>query len=131
METSDQIERAYKEAGAWGISACIDLHGCNADYIRNADRIKEFVVELCKRIDVQRFGECQVVHFADHNEDVAGFSMVQLIETSLVSAHFANKTNATYLDVFSCKYYDPLTAAEFAKEFFEADSYNLQYNFRI
>ena len=46
--------------------------------------------------------------------------MTQLIETSLISAHFANQSNTTYLDVFSCKAYDPKTVVEFAKSFFKA-----------
>ena len=44
--------------------------------------------------------------------------MTQLIETSLISAHFANQTNTTYLDVFSCKPYDPEVVREFAEKFF-------------
>ena len=79
---------------------------------------------------MKRFGECVVVNFGE-DERVAGFSMTQLIETSLISAHFANLTNATYLDIFSCKYYNPYEAAEFAKEFFGATEYNLHYTLRI
>jgi len=45
--------------------------------------------------------------------------MTQLIETSLISAHFANQSNTTYLDVFSCKAYDPKTVADFSKKFFK------------
>jgi S-adenosylmethionine decarboxylase len=113
-------EKEYIKNKSWGILTSVDLHNCNPKTIRDAAKIKQFVVELCELIEVQRFGECQVVHFADHNEDVAGFSMVQLIETSLVSGHFANKTNNVYLDVFSCKYYDPDVVASFSKEFYEA-----------
>jgi hypothetical protein len=68
---------------------------------------------------MRRFGETQVIHFGE-DERVAGFSMVQLIETSLISGHFANLTNAVYLDVFSCKLYDPQTVQDFAMEFFGA-----------
>jgi hypothetical protein len=32
--------------------------------------------------------------------------MIQLIETSLISAHFADASWAIYLDVFSCAPYD-------------------------
>jgi S-adenosylmethionine decarboxylase len=60
-----------------------------------------------------------VVHFGE-DARVAGFSMTQLIETSLISAHFANQSNTTYLDVFSCKAYDPKTVVEFSKGFFKA-----------
>jgi S-adenosylmethionine decarboxylase len=73
---------------------------------------------------MKRFGETVVVHFGD-DERVAGFSMTQLIETSLISAHFANQTGSVYLDIFSCKYYEPETAAEFAKTFFKGSDYNL------
>jgi len=51
--------------------------------------------------------------------------MTQLIETSLISAHFANQTNNVYLDIFSCKYYEPEAAAQFAKNFFKGTDYNL------
>jgi len=56
--------------------------------------------------------------------------MTQLIETSLVSGHFANETNAAYLDVFSCKEYEPVRAAEFCRDFFGAQSVTYQVLFR-
>ena len=102
---------------AWGISTSIDLYDCDPSLIRDADAIRRFVVELCDLIEMNRFGETQVVHFGQ-DERVAGYSMVQLIETSLISAHFANLTNAVYLDVFSCKPYDPEVVREFAQEYF-------------
>ena len=48
--------------------------------------------------------------------------MTQLIETSLISGHFANASNAAYIDVFSCKGYDPDVVTEYAKNFFGAKS---------
>jgi S-adenosylmethionine decarboxylase len=66
---------------------------------------------------MKRFGQCVVVNFGE-DERVAGFSMTQLIETSLISAHFANATNTTYLDVFSCKLYDPAVVEGFALNYF-------------
>jgi S-adenosylmethionine decarboxylase len=124
-----KLETDYASSDAWGLVASIDLHGCNADTIRDAEKIKQFVYELCERIGMKRFGECTVVNFGE-DEKVAGFSMTQLIETSLISAHFANATNTTYLDVFSCKYYDPVVASEFAKEYFGASDYNLNVALR-
>jgi S-adenosylmethionine decarboxylase len=123
------IRRDYKTQDAWGLLASIDLHHCNPMTIRDAEKIKQFVYELCERIGMKRFGDCTVVNFGE-DEKVAGFSMTQLIETSLISGHFANQTNATYLDIFSCKYYEPVAAAEFAKEFFEAKDYKLSFTLR-
>lgn len=118
---------AYSELGnssieeinnAWGLACSFDIYDCNPETIRNADEIKRFVYELCELIEMKRFGECVVVNFGE-DERVAGFSMTQLIETSLISAHFANASNTTYLDVFSCKPYDPAVVEKFALEFFK------------
>jgi S-adenosylmethionine/arginine decarboxylase-like enzyme len=101
----------------WGIASSIDIYDCDPLKIRDAEIIRCFVVELCDLIEMKRFGETQVVHFGE-DERVAGYSMVQLIETSLISAHFANLTNTVYLDVFSCKPYDPEIVKAFAQSFF-------------
>jgi S-adenosylmethionine/arginine decarboxylase-like enzyme len=47
------------------------------------------------------YGEPQVQHFGSGNK--AGYTLVQLIETSNICAHFVEETNDLYLDVFSCK----------------------------
>ena len=101
----------------WGIASAIDIYNCNPDKIRDDKAIRKFVVELCDLIEMKRFGKTQVVHFGE-DERVEGYSMVQLIETSLISAHFANLTNTTYLDVFSCKPYDSEKVRNFAEKFF-------------
>src|SRR5512134_969028 len=109
---------------SWGISSSIDLYNCDLALMQDAEAIREFVKILCDRIQMRRYGETQVVFFGD-NPRVQGFSMTQLIETSLISAHFADASRAIYLDVFSCAHYDPQDAAEFAAEFFKASQYQL------
>jgi S-adenosylmethionine/arginine decarboxylase-like enzyme len=105
------------EQNIWGIASSIDIYNCDPGKIRSADTIRRFVVELCDLIEMKRFGDTQVVHFGE-DERVAGYSMVQLIETSLISAHFANLSNTTYLDVFSCKTYDPEIVRRFSQNYF-------------
>ena len=119
MKKRDSRKSASVEKPPWGILSSIDLYECDPQIIRDAEAIKKFVAELCDLIKMKRFGETQVVHFGE-DERVAGFSMTQLIETSLISAHFANQSNTTYLDVFSCKAYDPEVVTRFAKSFFKA-----------
>ena len=111
------------------MASAIDIYDCDPDLIRDADAIRRFVVELCDLIEMKRFGETQVVHFGE-DERVEGFSMVQLIETSLISGHFANLTNAVYLDVFSCKPYNPQIVREFSQAFFGGDQSSLQIAIR-
>ena len=112
----DMVIESAKQ-NVWGIASSIDIYECDPNTIRDAQKIKEFVVLLCDLIEMKRYGETQVVHFGEE-ERVAGFSMVQLIETSLISAHFANLTNTVYLDVFSCKPYDLNVVAKFSRQFF-------------
>jgi S-adenosylmethionine/arginine decarboxylase-like enzyme len=117
MPTDAPTLNTALEPNFWGIASSIDIYDCDPEKIRSADAIRSFVVELCELIDMKRFGETQVVHFGE-DERVAGYSMVQLIETSLISAHFANLSNTTYLDVFSCKAYDPEIVRGFSQSFF-------------
>jgi len=129
LPVSSAMDEARRRS-AWGIASSIDIYQCDAETIRDADKIRQFVVELCDLIEMKRYGETAVVNFGE-DERVAGYSMTQLIETSLISAHFANQSNATYLDVFSCKPYDPEVVAEFAKNFFGGQSCIVQVNLRL
>lgn len=122
------MEQAISQS-VWGMASAIDIYDCDPERIRDAEFIKQFVIDLCDLIEMKRFGETQVVHFGE-DEKVAGYSMVQLIETSLISAHFANLTNATYLDVFSCKPYDPEVVREFAQLRFGGQSSSLHVTLR-
>ncbi len=109
----------------WGVSTCIDLYDCDLLLMQDETAVKRFVCELCDLIKMRRFGETQVVHFGN-DPQVTGFSMTQLIETSLVSAHFADNSRAIYLDIFSCAPYDSGEAAAFAAHFFKAQHHKLQ-----
>ena len=134
MENIKELKNTYSEEhfvknNIWGLLISIDLHDCNPDTIRNAEAIKRYVDELCELIKMRKFGETQVVNFGE-DERVAGFSMTQLIETSLISGHFANLTNNAYIDIFSCKYYDPQVAADFTQDFFMAKDIKIHYVLR-
>jgi S-adenosylmethionine/arginine decarboxylase-like enzyme len=119
----------YNNSKVWGLLTSVDLYSCNSKTIRDAEAIKKYVIELCLLIEMKRFGDTKVVHFGE-DEKVAGYSMVQLIETSLISGHFTNSTNNAYIDIFSCKYYNPLAVEEFTKKFFEAKETKMHYILR-
>ena len=123
------VEQAVAQS-AWGIASSFDVYGCDPEAIRSAEKIRRFVADLCDLIEMKRFGETTVVNFGE-DERVAGYSMVQLIETSLISAHFANLTNTVYLDVFSCRPYDPAIVADFAQRFFAGSHCIAHTNLRL
>ena len=130
IKSKEEIkESTESEVEYWGVSSCINLYDCDLTLMQNADAIRKFVVLLCDLIQMRRYGETQVVFFGDEPR-VQGFSMTQLIETSLISAHFADASRAIYLDVFSCAPYDPEDAAQFAAEYFKASDYHFEVVYR-
>jgi S-adenosylmethionine/arginine decarboxylase-like enzyme len=130
IKSKEEIRESMEsEVEYWGISSCINLYDCDLALMQNAEAIRKFVVLLCDLIKMRRFGETQVVFFGDEPR-VEGYSMTQLIETSLISAHFANASRAIYLDVFSCAPYDPQDAAQFAAEYFKASDYHYEVVYR-
>ena len=129
IKTYAEICDYYAVNDCWGLQASVDAKNCDPALIRSADAIKEYVLQLCDLIQMKRFQDTLVVNFGE-DERVAGYSMVQLIETSLISGHFANLTNAIYIDIFSCKIYNPYEAAEFTREYFKASDAAVHLTFR-
>ena len=115
-------KKEFEKRNSWGLLTSVDIYDCDPKIIKDPEKIKEYVIELCELIDMKRFGDTTVVHFGE-DEKVAGYSMVQLIETSLISGHFANQTNSAYIDIFSCKYYDPEIMARFTCDYFKGKSF--------
>ncbi len=130
MANDASILEHFQQVHPWGISTAIDLKQCDPSLIRREEKIRQFADELCAFINMKKFGDCVVVHFGQ-DPRVAGFSMTQLIETSLVSGHFANEANAVYIDIFSCIYYPPYATARFVQTFFGAEDMRLSVTFRI
>ena len=129
LTTFEEIKEYYDSNSCWGLLSSVDVSGCDPVLIRSADAIREYVIRMCDMLEVKRFQDAIIVNFGA-DEKVAGYSLVQLIETSLVSGHFANATNTAYIDIFSCKLYNPLIAAEFTKSFFGGSQSTMKMNFR-
>ena len=104
---------------AWGYHLSLDCYGGELSLIKNGDNIAAFAKELVKRIDMKAYGEPQVIHFGEGNKQ--GYTLVQLIETSNICAHFCDDTGNFYLDVFSCKPYDTQQVHRVVEQFFSPD----------
>ncbi|MDP1743256.1 MAG: S-adenosylmethionine decarboxylase [Candidatus Amesbacteria bacterium] len=107
----------------FGQELTLDLYDCDLATISSGEKIKEFVIELCdKVIKMKRYGEPLIPHFGHENPITSGYSLVQLIETSNVSAHFSEYKKAVYLNIFSCAWFDPIKAEDYCRKFFGAKS---------
>tara|TARA_R110002126_G_scaffold213500_1_gene359973 strand:- start:937 stop:1335 length:399 start_codon:yes stop_codon:yes gene_type:complete len=106
----------------WGYHLIMDCGSCKPDRIRSADVIKDFAKHLVKTIDMVAFGEPTVVKFG--TDDKAGYTLVQLIETSNICCHFVEQTNDMYLDVFSCKPFEPADVENVVNLYFAPERTN-------
>ncbi len=111
----------------YGWELILDLHGCNpATFTR--DHLDRFFTEFCDLIDMEK---CEV-HFWDDvgveeeeqqtSPHTKGTSAVCFILTSTIVVHTLDLLEAVYVNIFSCKAFDPDAAADFTKKWFEAES---------
>ena len=100
----------------WGYHLMLDCAGCDHDKIGNRENIYNFTKELVKRIDMKAFGEPWIAHFG--TGAAAGYTVVQLIETSNICGHFVDENGDFYLDVFSCKDFNENIVTDFIQQCF-------------
>lgn len=105
----------------FGQELILNLYDCDLEKISDGEHIKQYVIKLCDEvIEMKRYGEALVPHFGHENPITSGYSLVQLIETSCVSAHFSEYKKSVYINIFSCKWFDADKAAKFSAEWFGA-----------
>jgi S-adenosylmethionine/arginine decarboxylase-like enzyme len=109
----------------WGHHLIINAGDCNHSTITDYNTIHQFAKQLVKQIDMVAYGEPQIVKFG--HGDKQGYTLVQLIETSNICAHFVDETNDAYIDVFSCKPFDEKVVINLVKTFFEAKKFETMF----
>jgi S-adenosylmethionine/arginine decarboxylase-like enzyme len=100
----------------WGMLAAIDLHGCRRAQLEDPETIRRFVPALVDAIDMRAHGPLMLERFGDG--ELEGWSAMQFIETSSVTLHADEVSGRCFVDVFSCKPFDPDAAAAIAVEHF-------------
>lgn len=103
----------------WGWHLILDLEECKKELVTSKKNIKEFSTYLVRAIDMIAYGKPIITHFADHAPDKAGWSLVQLIETSNITAHFCDLNGDGYVDIFSCKEYNEEVVMDTVRKFFK------------
>ncbi|MBT5048773.1 MAG: S-adenosylmethionine decarboxylase [Rhodospirillaceae bacterium] len=120
----------------YGVELILDLHKCNpATFTRES--ISAYFERLCELIDMKR----EALHFWDDvgvpEEDkqtsphTQGTSAVQFILTSSIVIHALDQMGAVYINMFSCKAFDPKVAEHFTVEWFGAGECSARFIDRI
>jgi S-adenosylmethionine/arginine decarboxylase-like enzyme len=101
----------------WGKEIIIDASQGDVDLVTNPVYIKNSITKLVNAINMEQFGETQVFHFGEHDEVLSGWTSLTFLTTSSICIHFCDKGDA-YINVFSCKDFDPTVVSEhFITEF--------------
>lgn len=120
MKTGSSSKKHTKKYPLFGMELILNVYDCSLEVISSAKKLKEYAQTLCKVIDMIPYGKPLVPYFGEKELHTKGYSLVQLIETSSITGHFSEYYKTAYINIFSCKDFDPKKAAEFTKEFFQA-----------
>jgi S-adenosylmethionine/arginine decarboxylase-like enzyme len=107
----------------WGHHLSLDCALGDKSKITDRDHIESWCAELVQKIDMKPFGDPIIYRFGTDNK--AGYTLVQLIETSNICAHFCDSTGHAFIDVFSCKDFDSEKVKEVCLEYFGFKTYAL------
>lgn len=94
----------------WGKHLLVNAAACNRQMISCPRTIELFTTNLVKDIKMVPYGKPSIQYFGHGNK--AGYTLVQLIETSNITGHFTDEDGGAYIDVFSCKDFDEATVRD-------------------
>jgi len=109
---------AVKEEGHWGWHLILDMSGIDIKAGKDKETIERFFKQLVPAIDMKAVGPL-IIKYLIPEQSNAGYSALQLIETSDITFHIADKKGLAFLDVFSCKTFDPDIVINMAKQYFK------------
>ena len=104
----------------YGKELILDLFECDPKIIRSKKKILEYSNKICNLIKMKKYGKPICERFGFGQGFTTGYSLIQLIESSSITAHFSELWNKVYINIFSCKNSDDKKATVFTKKFFKA-----------
>lgn len=114
-----------KNKSPWGYHLMLDCSGCN-DNIKNRKSIELFVKDLLKQVKMKPHGKPLIEYLLPGHKN-QGYSMVQLIKTSNISAHFMELDSTAYFDIFSCKNFNIKLVEKIVKKHFAPKKYKVKF----
>lgn len=114
---------------SYGKELILDIHECDPQTFTR-DSIEDYFEEVCDLIDMER---CELYWWDDYGNPpdeqetephLKGTSAVQFIITSNITIHTLDLMKSVYLNIFSCKDFDPVIAKQFSEEWFKGKTVN-------
>ena len=97
----------------------LDLHGCDLTDISRR-KLENFFDEICRLTEMKRRGRPLWWTEKRRIPHLHGLSAIQFVTTSNIVCHLLPLLGAAYINVFSCKAFEPRGVARFAKRYWKA-----------
>ena len=104
----------------YGQELIVDLYDCDYSVISSREKLYQFSRKMCQVIKMKPYGQPLIPDFGHSLSKTAGPSLVQLIASSSIVAHYSPHWRLVCLNIFTCTSFDPASALQFAKDFFGA-----------
>lgn len=115
VDLQEEVE-SEEAAAPWGMLAAIDLHDCDYERVASADCIRGFIREVVPAVGMRAHGPTHLERFG--SGDLEGWSAMQFIETSSITIHADEVGRRCFVDLFSCKEFDPEVVSAIARRWF-------------
>lgn len=114
----------------WGYHIMYDCSKCNKKNIKSEINIRNFLDEILQVTKMKKLGEPKFENLQIGDKNLYGFSCVQLIHTSSITAHFIDLSGNAYIDIFSCKEFDPEVVTKCIYKYFSPKKVNKHFLIR-
>lgn len=108
----------------WGYHLILDCSNCES--ITSKSHIENYVAEIIHAINMIAHGDPQIEYLLEGTAN-EGYSVLQMITTSNLTAHFVTKQKSAYIDIFSCKEFDKDIAVSITKKYFSPKNISQTY----
>jgi S-adenosylmethionine decarboxylase len=99
-------ERRTAADMVYGMELVMDIDGCSLELISDEAALRELAAGLVEVIGMKAYGDPILAHFGHADPVTSGWTLVQLIETSSIVAHFSDHLRRAHINVFSCRWFD-------------------------
>lgn len=128
IEVSDDPSlKESGEGGHWGYHLILDISKCN-EKIDDVDAVRSFLKDLVTELKMKTIGPPMIVRV--RGEEGRGLTAVQIITTSSITFHADDEEWCVYIDVFSCKTFDPDAATNLVKKYFRPEHIGRRWLYR-
>lgn len=110
----------------WAIDVSVDLKHCDANVIKSKEKIQEYVIQLCKKLNIERHGDCAIAQFNNHERNT--IQMFQMGQFALIAGYFIVDLCIGHVTVFSECPFEITTLLDFTQQFFDTDETSVDRN---